>query len=110
MALYLGDGDLEKRLLETLDRQLEKEKELRLEFWFDGLRGMRRSSSLNGVSTFDLIQPLAIKYPSRCSIFMYTSKQMQGVRGKIVPSRFKEVFGVSHIKLYIFDNDILLSG
>ena len=41
---------------------------------------------------------------------MYHTPQLRGVAKRVLPARFNEVVGVQHIKVYAFDDHLILSG
>lgn len=96
---------MERELLNLLELQMSHNPGLKVSFYMDGLRGKRDCPS-----SFDLIRPLVEKFPSRCSLAMYTTMQMKGIGSKVVPNRFNEGFGLSHMKVYLFDNSLIMTG
>jgi len=41
---------------------------------------------------------------------MYHTPDLAGLLKKALPSRFNESIGLMHIKAFVFDDDIILSG
>ena len=46
----------------------------------------------------------------RCRISLYHTPYLSGWRKKLMPDRWNEIFGLQHMKLYIFDNEVIVSG
>ena len=105
-SLYIGSSEIE--LLELIDRQLSQNSNLKVEILIDYFRGTRFDK--NGESTFSLLIPLHQKYPERFTLHLYHTPNINKFLKLIVPSRFIEGFGLQHMKLYIFDNSIIVSG
>ena len=43
-------------------------------------------------------------------LYLYHTPNLRGVLKWAVPERFNEVMGLQHMKIYLFDDDLLLSG
>ncbi|XP_043523660.1 CDP-diacylglycerol--glycerol-3-phosphate 3-phosphatidyltransferase, mitochondrial isoform X2 [Frieseomelitta varia] len=43
-------------------------------------------------------------------IFLYHTPKLRGFLKMIIPDRFNELIGLQHMKLYMIDNDIIISG
>ena len=71
----------------------------------DYLRGTRENSS--SVSSASLLRPLITH---GLKISMYLTPMMQGWRKLFFPPRVNEVFGLSHLKVAVFDNTVLITG
>lgn len=50
------------------------------------------------------------KYSHSCQIFLYHTPKLRGFLKMIIPDRFNELIGLQHMKLYMIDNDIIISG
>lgn len=62
------------------------------------------------LSSTSLLHPLEVKYPDRCKAFYYHTPKLHGLLKAILPERYNELIGVQHIKCYLVDDDVLLSG
>eukprot|EP01133_Synstelium_polycarpum_P000453 gene453-541_t len=113
-SLYLGTGKMEKALVDEMIRSCEKSPELKIHILLDGLRGSRESPSDSDpkirVSSATMLLPLLTQFPDRVTISMYHTPDLNGILKKVLPPRVNETIGVNHIKTYVFDNDLLLSG
>nr|KAJ3422705.1 CDP-diacylglycerol--glycerol-3-phosphate 3-phosphatidyltransferase [Polyrhizophydium stewartii] len=84
-SLYIGTS--ETRLVTELAEALAANADLELHVLVDFFRGHRSDSG--GSSTATMLDPLLGRFPGR---------------------RFNEVFGLQHIKAYVFDDDVIISG
>mmetsp|Transcript_27780 Transcript_27780/g.55974 ORF Transcript_27780/g.55974 Transcript_27780/m.55974 type:complete len:510 (+) Transcript_27780:44-1573(+) len=105
-ALYLGTGELERRLVSSLANVLRTQPNLRVQLCFDGRRAWRQNKE--GVSTISLISPLLEKYGDRISLSLFTLPAAQ--RAAVLPSPLDEVAGVFHMKAFCCDNEVIISG
>ena len=103
-SLYIGTGKLERDLVNAIDRRMCEKPHLKVRILLDRLRGTRGDPN-----SLTLLLPLLEKYKSRIQISLYTTPLLKGYLLRI-PQRFNESLGVQHIKAYIFDNDIIISG
>ena len=68
-----------------------------------GTRGERNSKSM--------LEPLLQgKWSDSCRIFLYHTPKLRGLLKRIIPHRFNELIGLQHMKLYIFDDTLIISG
>ena len=72
---------------------------------FDELRSFRVNSKRNSM---DLLRPLVEKFPKQISISLYRSPKLPSWLESF--PRYRELSGVLHTKVLIFDNDLLLTG
>lgn len=105
-TLYIGKS--ERELIATLQEALRKNPGLRLSILTDALRGTREAPQPSCAS---LLAPLVDEFgPDRVDIRMYHTPNLTGLRKKYIPKRINEGWGLQHMKLYGFDDEILLSG
>ncbi|CAO0799778.1 unnamed protein product [Mucor circinelloides] len=104
-ALYIGQS--EQELVDTLRLALEKTPTLQVNVLIDCLRGTRASK---GQSSATLLLPLIKDYPDQIKIAMYHTPDLTGILKKTLPQRFNESIGLMHLKVYGFDNSVMLSG
>ncbi|KAJ2003038.1 CDP-diacylglycerol--glycerol-3-phosphate 3-phosphatidyltransferase [Coemansia thaxteri] len=106
-SLYIGSDEHE--LVAALDRALEANQALRVDILLDCLRGTRTDS--RGQSSAALLAPLVRKYgDQRVCVAMYHTPALSGVSKRLWPQRYNETFGLQHIKAYVFDNSVIVSG
>ncbi|XP_033336225.2 phosphatidylglycerophosphate synthase 1 isoform X1 [Megalopta genalis] len=106
-SLYLGTGKLESDLVEAIDKALSLSNgNIEVKLLFDYMRGSR--GKLNSCK---MLQPLLNgKYGHCCQIFLYHTPKLRGILKMIIPVRFNELVGLQHMKLYMIDNDLIISG
>ncbi|KAI8375670.1 hypothetical protein EDC96DRAFT_303459 [Choanephora cucurbitarum] len=104
-ALYIGQN--EQELVDTLRTALENKPTLKVNVLIDCLRGTRVSK---GQSSATLLLPLIRDFPDQIQIAMYHTPDLTGILKKTLPPRFNESIGLMHLKVYGFDNSVMLSG
>jgi CDP-diacylglycerol---glycerol-3-phosphate 3-phosphatidyltransferase len=92
----------------TLQEAMRAKPDLKLYILTDALRGTRESPN---PSCATLLAPLITEFGSdRVELRMYHTPNLTGLRKKHIPRRINEGWGLQHMKLYGFDDEILLSG
>ena len=122
-SLYLGTGSLERDLVSALVRRcLETHatgQQVEVAMQFDLNRGLRRVPSEPGASPasqYASSAHLALEVlrgapdPARVHAGLTLMPQQRGLLGRLLPPRLVEVLGVFHIKAYVFDSTVVLSG
>ena len=104
-TLYIGKAEHE--LIDTVKQALERNPDLEVSILTDALRGTRESPEPSCAS---LLAPLITQYGGRVQIWMFHTPNLNGWRKKYIPRRINEGWGLQHMKLYGFDNEIMLSG
>lgn len=105
-TLYIGKS--ERELITTIQEALRKNPALKLSILTDALRGTREAPQPSCAS---LLAPLVEEFGAdRVEIRMYHTPNLTGLRKKYIPKRINEGWGLQHMKLYGFDDEILLSG
>lgn len=106
-SLYIGKTQHE--LVNCLDEALTKNEELKVYLLTDVLRGTREAP--NGPCSASLLVPLVKKHGKhRVDIRMYHTPHLNGIRRSVTPKRVNEMHGLQHMKLYGFDDEVMLSG
>ena len=67
-----------------------------------GLRGPKNSKTI--------LMPIVSRFEKRFKLFLYHTPNLRGIVKKILPERTNETIGVMHMKIYIADNDLIISG
>lgn len=57
-----------------------------------------------------MVQELVHSYGEDFKLHLYHIPNLRGLLRRIGPERFNEVMGLQHMKIYIFDDDFILSG
>lgn len=105
-TLYIGRS--ETALMAALQEALRSKPGLKLGILTDALRGTREAPEPSCAS---LLAPLVAEFgPDRVEIRMYHTPNLTGLRKKHMPRRINEGWGLQHMKLYGFDDEIILSG
>lgn len=105
-TLYIGKSEYE--LISALREALVRGgPELKMSILTDALRGTRESPDASCAS---LLAPLAAEFPDQVEIRMYHTPNLTGLRKRLIPKRINEGWGLQHIKLYGFDDEVILSG
>jgi len=67
-----------------------------------GSRGVKNSRTM--------LLPLLKEFPSSVTVALFHTPKLRGIVRRLLPERYNETFGVNHIKAYIFDDTIVISG
>lgn len=67
-----------------------------------GSRGLPNSRTM--------VQSLMPDFGDRFTLGLYHTPSLRGVIKALVPERFNEVMGLQHMKIYLFDDDVVISG
>lgn len=106
VSLYLGNGRLERKIVETLKENNHfKSGRLEVNVLLDYHRGSRLSDNSR-----TLLRPLLEEDDANCTVSLYHTPLLRGLAKKIVPNRWNELCGLQHMKLYIFDDTLIISG
>lgn len=106
-TLYLGTGEAEASLVEALrGRMAATDGALQVHIHMDYLRGSRGFP--RAASSLTTLQPL-LAYP-QVTLSMYRTPLLDGGWRRWVPHRWNEVFGLSHLKVFVIDQTVLITG
>lgn len=129
-SLYLGTGSHEKDLVDSLEEALISSKsdsgDLKVTVILDHMRGSRGVTNSRSM-LMPLIKKFFKPWSSSSSssptsqvqndsdrtsmqLFLYHTPDLQGWLKQLLPERFNEVVGLFHIKAYIFDDNVIISG
>ncbi|XP_022203974.2 CDP-diacylglycerol--glycerol-3-phosphate 3-phosphatidyltransferase, mitochondrial [Nilaparvata lugens] len=104
-SLYLGTGHHEEKLVNILSNRLNEIGEsLELNILLDANRGSRGTHNSRTMLT-----PL-LKTHSNCKVAMFHTPALRGILRHLLPTRYNELIGLQHMKLYVFDNTVIVSG
>lgn len=105
VSLYLGNGKLESQLVDSIRNNRNfQDGSLQFNVLLDYTRGSR---SANNSRT--MLKPL-LETNENCHVSLYHTPVLRGLTKKYAPDRWNELFGVQHMKLYIFDDTLVISG
>lgn len=121
-SLYLGTGKPERELvsintklheivsdtlqIDALHSACRNNSNLRVDILFDFLRATRGAPK----SSFSMLSTLMTEFPGRVSVYGFHTPQLKGLVKKLLPPRINEVVAVSHLKAYVFDDSLVISG
>jgi CDP-diacylglycerol--glycerol-3-phosphate 3-phosphatidyltransferase len=106
LALSVFASDAAK--IETIRLALTNNPNLKISILTDALRGTRETPNASCAS---LLAPLVSEFgEDRVEIRMYHTPNLTGFRKALVPRVIDEGWGVQHVKLYGFDDEVMLSG
>ncbi|KAL6741797.1 hypothetical protein Aduo_015015 [Ancylostoma duodenale] len=103
-TLYLGDGSLERGLVDSIDYNLKRNENLHVTVLLDYLRGTRGVAQEKSSTT--LLKAIA----DRAAVYLYHTPKLTGLVKRVLPERTNEIVGLQHMKLYIFDDSVLISS
>ena len=114
-ALYWGVEEKEQKLRDAVSSSLSNTPGLRVKILLDWCRGTRL---VGGQSSVTLLSPLLSSLPqhsttersSRCRLAFHQTPQLRGWLSRLLPSKWNELLGLQHCKVYIFDNSLVISG
>lgn len=105
-SLYLGVGNLEEKLIQTLaNNQSFKENKLAINILLDYTRGSR-----SDISSRTMLLPLLQANDEICQVSLYHTPVLRGMLKKYIPSPYNELLGLQHMKVYVFDDVLIISG
>ncbi|KAJ3607944.1 hypothetical protein NHX12_024995 [Muraenolepis orangiensis] len=110
-SLYLGTGPLEQELVDCVEEALVRSQDqgdgpaLKVSILLDYMRGSR--GQLNSRT---MLLPLLQRYASQMRVSLYHTPDLRGLLRRLIPQRFNETIGVQHIKVYLFDDSVIISG
>ncbi|KAK5082975.1 CDP-diacylglycerol--glycerol-3-phosphate 3-phosphatidyltransferase [Lithohypha guttulata] len=104
-TLYIGKT--ENELIDTIRDALQANPNLQVAILTDYLRGTREDPNPSCAS---LLVPLVAEFGDRVKVRMYHTPNLNGWKKEYMPKRINEGWGLQHMKLYGFDDEIMLSG
>lgn len=103
-SLYIGTGKLENQLVSEIHNNLNTNSNLKVKILLDYTRGTRGE-----INSKSLLLPL-IKDSKNFSLSLYHTPALRGLRKKFAPPKWNELIGLQHMKLYLFDDTVIISG
>ncbi|XP_064644012.1 CDP-diacylglycerol--glycerol-3-phosphate 3-phosphatidyltransferase, mitochondrial-like isoform X2 [Lineus longissimus] len=107
-SLYLGTGNLEQGLVDSVREALtnaSNSPDFKVTILLDYTRGSRGDPCSR-----TLLLPLLEEFPDQVQVALYHTPDLRGVLKKLLPDRFNETIGLSHLKVYLFDDTLIMSG
>eukprot|EP00118_Oscarella_pearsei_P005028 m.22375 g.22375 ORF g.22375 m.22375 type:complete len:476 (+) comp28339_c0_seq1:72-1499(+) len=103
-SLYIGTGHKERELVDCIARRMEASPP-KLRILLDCIRGSRGEESSRSILT-----PLLRQHPDHVSVSLYHTPNMLRALKGLLPNKFKEILGLQHMKIHIFDDKLILTG
>ncbi|XP_068119419.1 CDP-diacylglycerol--glycerol-3-phosphate 3-phosphatidyltransferase, mitochondrial [Hyperolius riggenbachi] len=106
-SLYLGTGPLEQELVDCIEDALRSADtdDLQVSILLDHTRGSRGKRNSR-----TMLLPLVRRYPDRVRVSLFHTPNLRGLLRMLTPERFNETIGLQHMKVYLFDDNLILSG
>ncbi|KAM8704719.1 hypothetical protein ACLKA7_009213 [Drosophila subpalustris] len=104
-SLYLGTGQLENSFVQTLRHSLQAQSSLRLNVLLDFTRGTRGSANSK-----TMLLPLVREFGEQVQFSLYHTPDLRGMTKRLAPPRWNELLGLQHMKVYLFDDAVIISG
>ncbi|CRG93426.1 phosphatidylglycerophosphate synthase, putative [Plasmodium gallinaceum] len=106
-CLYLGIGELEKELVESIKKNINI-RNAKVDILLDKQRGTRPEGKLKE-SSISVLSEL-FNYCNNININLFHNPLLGAILYNILPCRVNEIIGVMHMKVFIGDDTLLLSG
>ncbi|XP_072044367.1 CDP-diacylglycerol--glycerol-3-phosphate 3-phosphatidyltransferase, mitochondrial-like [Amphiura filiformis] len=111
-SLYLGTSPKVQELVDTIYQTCQTSSQgtqdkppLKVHILLDCTRGSRGKHNSR-----TMLLPLIKDFPDRASVSLYHTPDLRGRLKELIPERYNEIIGLSHIKAYIFDDTVIMSG
>lgn len=109
-SLYLGTGALEKELVDAINEGCQKSlaegnKDFEVHILLDYTRGQRGAEN-----SCTVLQPVLCNFPQNVRLSLFHTPDLRGILKKIIPDRYNETIGLHHMKIYLFDDSLIISG
>lgn len=104
-SLYLGTGQLENAFVQTLRSSLQQQSSLHVNVLLDFTRGTRGE-----VNSKTMLLPLLRDFGDQMRLSLYHTPDLRGMTKRLAPPRWNELLGLQHMKVYLFDDAVLISG
>ncbi|EDO40038.1 predicted protein [Nematostella vectensis] len=110
-SLYLGTGPLEKELVELIYNSIQASKKanepsgLQVEILLEYTRGSRGK-----VNSRTMLLPLLQEFSDSVRVSLYHSPELRGLIKRLLPERFNETVALTHLKVYLTDDTVIMSG
>lgn len=109
-SLYFGTDHLETQLVKDIQQNIDKNSELKVNILIDYTRGTRgEGSSSSKITSKQMLQQLLTEN-SNTSLSLYHTPNLRGLTKRIVPNRWNELIGLQHMKIYVADQTVIISG
>eukprot|EP01083_Nonionella_stella_P072228 194567_1 len=107
-SLYMGHSDMCHDLISTLSNNAKLNPSLRIQIMLDFFRGTRGAQS--GSSSVDLLSPFLSAHETQAQLALFHSPSVSSMWRSVLGERHNEIISLQHIKIYLFDDTVILSG
>ncbi|KAI5719631.1 hypothetical protein M8J76_012779 [Diaphorina citri] len=104
-SLYMGTGSLEQKLVHTLQDTLTNNKAVNVRILLDANRGTR-----GDVNSKTLLSPIVKQFSHNCHVSFYHTPDLRWPLNRLLPHRYNELIGLQHMKFYLIDNCVIITG
>ncbi|UJR15015.1 hypothetical protein I4U23_001992 [Adineta vaga] len=108
-SLYFGTDPYEYEMIDSI-RTAAKDPSVRLVVLLDYLRGLRIDNQKEKTTSKSMFLPLLEEFSSQVDFYLFHTPLLHGFLRKIVPMRYNESWGVQHMKIYMADDTLIISG
>ncbi|GFE54345.1 phosphatidylglycerophosphate [Babesia ovis] len=108
-CLYVGCGELETKLIQSIVEAKDKHPSLTIDVLVDKARTTRVGRSGEIVSPLTLLKPY-LGGEHRTNVALFHNPLLGRWLSKMVKSPYCEALGTMHIKIYIADDDCIITG
>lgn len=84
---------------------MRRSSDLKVHILLDHCRGSRGDRNSR-----KMLLPALIEHPDQMTLSLFHSPNLRGLLKAILPAKFNELLGLQHMKFYIFDDTLVLSG
>ena len=99
-SLYIGTGHKEVQLVKAIECNRSAKKTLLL----DAMRMSREEEMLG------MLRKAEEESNSKMKLSLYCTPKLNRLMRWMLPKRYNEAVGVNHLKIYLFDDDVIVSG
>ncbi|XP_068761233.1 CDP-diacylglycerol--glycerol-3-phosphate 3-phosphatidyltransferase, mitochondrial-like [Montipora capricornis] len=108
-SLYLGTGTKEQQLVDCIHEAVKQSaaanKSLNVEILLEHTRGSRGEQNSR-----TMLLPLLQNFTDTVKVSLYHSPSLRGLLKHLLPERFNETVALTHLKVYLTDTSLMMSG
>ncbi|CAF1487969.1 unnamed protein product, partial [Adineta ricciae] len=109
-SLYFGTDPYEYEMIDSIRTALAKDPSVRLVVLLDYLRGLRIDNHKEKTTSKSMFLSLIEQFSSQVDFYLFHTPLLHGFLRKIIPMRYNESWGVQHMKIYMADDTLIISG
>ncbi|KAL3875758.1 hypothetical protein ACJMK2_033676 [Sinanodonta woodiana] len=110
-SLYLGTGELEQDLVDSIREACQhSEKSGNKDFEVRILLDYTRGSRGQDENSRTMLLPVLKEFTNIVHIHLYHAPDLRGFVKYILPERWNEIIGLTHMKVYLVDDSVIISG